>query len=125
MNNISWKSLVEQLRMKIYYILQFLSLEKYEEFVVDNMEFLQPDIFQYNNHLLYKSRDMMYLVDILDLMKEYGIDDNYFKFIKDIPDQNIPNHIKEQIYNFIQQEEIDESELENIIDILKDIYQYY
>lgn len=125
MNNISWKSLVEQLRMKIYYILQFLSLEKYEEFVVDNMEFLQPDIFQYNNHLLYKSRDMIYLVDILDLMKEYGIDDNYFKFIKDIPDQNIPNHIKEQIYNFIQQEEIDESELENIIDILKDIYQYY
>lgn len=125
MNNISWKSLVEQLRMKIYYILQFLSLEKYEEFVVDNMEFLQPDIFQYNNHLLYKSRDMMYLADILDLMKEYGIDDNYFKFIKDIPDQNIPNHIKEQIYNFIQQEEIDESELENIIDILKDIYQYY
>ena len=119
-----WNNLIEQLRYRLYYFLQFMSNNVLEEYVMDKVEYLQPEVFQIHDYLLNKIGGLSHYLELVTFMKENGINEDFFENIKKIPEEKIPTWIKEEIKNFLSLEEYNEEDIINILEILVDIYQY-
>lgn len=119
-----WKNLIEQLRNRLYYFIQFVSGNILEEYTSDKIEFLQPEIFQYHDYMMNKIGGIAFYLELITFMKENGINEDFFNKIKEIPEDKIPNWIKEDIKNFLSLSEFTESDLIDILETLTDLYNY-
>jgi len=119
MNNIpTWANLVEQFRNKLYRYLSYVNTElmDYESYLIDEVT--------YQDQLLKHGNPYSYFVDIITLMKSYGINDD---FLNEVKNKNVPLWIREQFYNDLLSIENNPSDevFIDLMDLLHLVYTQY
>lgn len=121
-NNISqysWENIIQQIKNYLYYYLQFIHNKVYEEYSV----ILNP----YGEELLQYGNMFSYFAPMIDLMKEYGINEQFLNELAKKNENSIPLWIKEKLIEIIKdlkENNISEEKLAEALEILRIAYDY-
>lgn len=115
----SWPNIIQQIKNYLYYYLQFIHNKAYEEYTI----ILNP----YGEELLQYGNLFSYFVPLIDLMKEYGINEQFLDELARKNENNIPLWIKEKLIEIIKdlkENNVSEEKLAEALEILRIAYDY-